>query len=98
NPHTNPLDPLLQQWLRDNLKNSAAPWKFVCFHQPGFNASVKHWPEQQMRLLAPLLEECDVDVVFAGHVHNYQRSKPLKFQPGKPGAKGEVPGTFAVDT
>jgi hypothetical protein len=55
----------------------------VFFHQPGFNASAKHNAEQQMRLLAPDFEAGGVDVVFAGHVHNYQRTKPLKFAPTK---------------
>ena len=38
-----------------------------------------------MRLLAPMLEAGKVDVVFNGHVHNYQRSYPLRFVPDKQG-------------
>ena len=34
-----------------------------------------------MRLLAPLFEKGKVDIVFAGHVHNYQRSYPMYFTP-----------------
>ena len=36
-----------------------------------------------MRLLAPTFEAGKVDVVFSGHVHNYQRSYPLRFVPDK---------------
>ena len=38
-----------------------------------------------MRLLAPIFEEGKVDIVFNGHVHNYQRSFPLKFVPDNQG-------------
>jgi hypothetical protein len=36
-----------------------------------------------MRLLAPVLEAGHVDMVFNGHVHNYQRSFPLRFVPDR---------------
>src|SRR5262245_34645263 len=49
------------------------------FHQPGFDSSKAHFTEQQMRLAADVFEQQGVDVVFTGHVHNYQRSYPLKF-------------------
>ena len=34
-----------------------------------------------MRVIAPILEANHVDIVFSGHVHNYQRSFPLTFAP-----------------
>ena len=56
-----------------------------------------------MRALSPIFEAHHVDVVFSGHVHNYQRSFPLKFVP-KPqpdgaavGPKGEVAGEWKLD-
>ena len=90
----------LQAWIRQDLMRSKARWKMVFFHQPGFNSSKSHNSEQKMRLLSPLFEECGVDVVFAGHVHNYQRSKPLRFTPDDPrrlSASGLVHGTFRLD-
>ena len=36
-----------------------------------------------MRLLAPIFETGKVDLVFSGHVHNYQRSYPLRFVPDR---------------
>jgi len=89
-------------WLRADLKNSTAAWKFVCYHVPGFHSSKTHYAEQQARLLQPLFEECGVTMTFAGHVHNYQRSVPLKFLPkdkGLPGVKSlRVNGEFTLDT
>jgi hypothetical protein len=57
-----------------------------------------------MRVLAPLFESAGVQVVFSGHEHNYQRAKPLRFQPDIDPATGkikreknQIPGTFAFD-
>ena len=38
-----------------------------------------------MRALSPILEAGKVDMVFNGHVHNYQRSFPLTFKPDNAG-------------
>jgi acid phosphatase type 7 len=73
------MAPEFQKWMRDDLKSSKAKWKFVCYHIPGFHSSFNHYTEQQTRPLQPLFEECGVDITFAGHVHNYQRTVPLKF-------------------
>lgn len=75
-------DSTLLNWVSIDLKNSADfKWHFVLFHHPGFNSSIEHYEQQQMRLLSPIFEEGNVDIVFNGHVHNYQRSFPLKFTP-----------------
>jgi acid phosphatase type 7 len=72
----------LREWVaRDLAAAKEATWRFVSFHQPGFNSSKSHFDEQYMRILAPIFEEGQVDVVFNGHVHNYQRSYPLRFAP-----------------
>jgi len=90
----------LAEWLARDLKDSKSPWKFVCFHTPAFETSQEHYTEQKMRLLEPVFEKYGVDVVFAGHVHNYQRSKPLRFKPRDPTRReprGTVTGTFTLD-
>ena len=91
-------DAKLRAWLEADLRGSRQPWKFVCFHAPAFHTSREHYTEQKMRLWEPLLEQCGVDVVFAGHVHNYQRSKPLHFTPvGGRDARGRINGDLRVD-
>lgn len=105
NPHANPLDPTLVEWLVNDIRNSTAEWKMVAYHHPGFNSSKAHYNYQQMRLLSPLLEQLGIDMVLTGHVHNYQRTKPLKFDPKKDstGARyivseeGRVDGKFTLD-
>jgi 3',5'-cyclic AMP phosphodiesterase CpdA len=97
-------NPSLRDWLVADLAAArSATWRFVGFHQPGFNSSHEHFAEQQMRALSPLFEAGHVDIVFSGHVHNYQRSFPLKFAPkpqpdGSPnGPHGEVAGDWKLD-
>ena len=96
--HVNPADPKLRAWLEADLRASRQPWKIVCFHAPAFHTSREHYTEQKMRLWEPLLEQCGVDIVFAGHVHNYQRSKPLRFTPvGGRDPRGRINGELRVD-
>jgi predicted phosphodiesterase len=87
-------------WIEKDLKNSLQKWKVVCFHQPAFHSSREHYSEQRMRLLQPIFERFGVDLVLAGHVHNYQRSHPLRFTPGLAGrdSRGRVNGEFSLDT
>ena len=89
----------IQSWVEKDLRASRQPWKFVCMHAPAFHTSPQHYSEQKIRLLEPIFERCGVDVVFAGHVHNYQRTKPLFFKPNPPvrDARGRVNGEFTID-
>jgi hypothetical protein len=86
NPYVDWTDSELKQWVANDLAAAQdAAWRFVAFHHPGFNSSREHYEQQQMRLLAPVFEAGKVDIVFNGHVHNYQRSFPLRFVPDKQG-------------
>jgi hypothetical protein len=99
NPKMDLNDPAFRKWLRDDLEAARDRWKFVCYHMPAFHSSRQHYPEQQARPLNPLLEEMGVTMTFAGHVHNYQRSLPLKFLPDdEQKNKGRVDGRFTLDT
>ena len=81
-PYVDWNDSTLRDWLKKDLASAAAAtWRFVLFHHPGFNSSRAHYGEQQMRLISPILEKGGVDIVFSGHVHNYQRTFPMTFIP-----------------
>ena len=98
NPTVDWSNPELQAWVAADLAAAkAAAWRFVSFHQPGFNSSKKHFDEQQMRILAPVFEAGKVDVVFSGHVHNYQRSYPLRFLPAAASSSGTETKSRHVD-
>ncbi|HXW04316.1 MAG TPA: metallophosphoesterase [Vicinamibacterales bacterium] len=98
-------DAYLRNWLaRDLAAARDATWKFVVFHHPPFNSSRAHFNDQQMRLISDILEHRGVDIVFSGHVHNYQRTRPLKFlatptpeRTFKVGASNVVNGDFGID-
>jgi 3',5'-cyclic AMP phosphodiesterase CpdA len=89
----------LLPWIERDLGASNQRWKFVSFHHPAFHTSKEHYTEQRMRLLQPLFERTGVDLVLAGHVHNYQRSLPLRFTPNPEGRdkRGRVNGSLALD-
>lgn len=80
NPYVDWHDPALRDWVAKDIAASKATWHFVAFHHPGFQSAHTHFNDQQMRALADIFEAGHVDVVFAGHVHNYQRSFPMKFK------------------
>ena len=80
-------DPALRAWLRSELAGAqSAKWRFVAFHHPAFNlSSFDHTGDWHMRELWPLFQEYQVDLVFTGHLHTYQRTTPLTFTPVPPG-------------
>ncbi|HZW30985.1 MAG TPA: metallophosphoesterase family protein, partial [Isosphaeraceae bacterium] len=82
NRHVDWTDPDLRAWVERDLASARdATWRFVAFHHPGFNSARSHFGDQRMRILAEVFEAGRVDVVFNGHVHNYQRTFPLHFTP-----------------
>jgi 3',5'-cyclic AMP phosphodiesterase CpdA len=104
NTYVDWTDESLRAWVAADLAAArGATWRFVCFHQPGFNSAKKHFTEQQMRLMAPVFEAGGVDVVFNGHVHNYQRTYPMRFAPDVdasghfPKKSGQIAGKWTLD-
>lgn len=95
----------LHEWVeRDLAAAQGAAWRFVAFHHPGFHSSRSHFDAQYMRILAPVFEAGKVALVFNGHVHNYQRSYPLRFVPAAEngaaanvGQDGRLPKNRLVD-
>jgi predicted phosphodiesterase len=99
NPYADWDSPKLRAWLEEDLKAArGADWRIVALHHPLFQSSRSHFDDQWMRPLSPLLEKYGVDLVLAGHVHNYQRTAPLRFKPTGIGLRGRlVEGVFTVD-
>jgi len=53
-------------------------WKFVVIHEPLYSTGARGGMEEQKAVLEPLLEKYKVDLVFQGHDHDYERTKPIK--------------------
>jgi hypothetical protein len=91
-------DPALRTWIQEDLKKArGAAWRFVALHHPPFNSSQAHFGDQRTRYLAPLFEEGKVDLVFSGHVHNYQRTHPLHFRAREAAPEFEVGRSYKVE-
>lgn len=63
------------RWLEKSLKESKSPWKVVYLHYPMFGSSEDRYREISDSV-QPLLEKYGVQLVVAGHEHNYLRAKP----------------------
>ncbi|KAK6149298.1 hypothetical protein DH2020_016823 [Rehmannia glutinosa] len=68
------------RWLKADLPKvdrERTPWIIVLFHVPWYNSNEAHQGEgdDMMAAMEPLLHAAGVDVMFAGHVHAYERSK-----------------------
>jgi hypothetical protein len=84
NPYVDWSEPELRAWVEHDLATGQnETWRFVTFHHPGLHSSKEHSDDQQMRVLAEVFEKGRVDLVFSGHVHNYQRTFPMHFVPKK---------------
>lgn len=66
-------------WLEQEFKKinrAETPWLIVLLHSPWYNSINYHYMEgESMRVMfEPWFVQNKVDLVFAGHVHSYERS------------------------
>lgn len=84
-----PTEPGSEQhaWLDGALGASRAPWRVVVLHRPPWSSDLDDYGnacraeaqsgDPRSRPLIPLFEKHRVDVVFCGHVHDYERTWPI---------------------
>ncbi|MBF0280224.1 MAG: metallophosphoesterase [SAR324 cluster bacterium] len=64
-----------QDFLESILSQSQHIWRFVFFHHPLYSSGNKHGSSLGLRRqIGPILETYDVDMVFSGHDHHYERT------------------------
>ena len=71
------LDAAQLSWFDRELSESKAEWKIAFFHHPIYSSGRYAWSSATRRLtLEHVLVEHQVDVVFSGHEHLYERMAP----------------------
>jgi 3',5'-cyclic AMP phosphodiesterase CpdA len=66
-----------KEWLKQDLKGTRQPWRFVVFHRPIYSSS-EHGSDETIREdLEPIFTLHEVDMVFSGHDHDYERTVPI---------------------
>jgi hypothetical protein len=66
------------EWLVSDLQSNSRPWTFVFFHHSPYSSG-HHGGSIEVRTdLVPVFETYDVDVVFSGHDHGYERTCPIR--------------------
>ncbi|MCS7315826.1 MAG: metallophosphoesterase, partial [Bryobacterales bacterium] len=80
-------------WLERDLGSTSRFWRIVYFHHPPYPSG--HHLEDPISAkvrerLLPIFDRHRVQVVFSGHEHNYQRSKPLRDGAVVPAGRGSL--------
>lgn len=65
-----------EEWLREDLKGSSKKCTVAYFHHPRYSSGW-HGGDTRITGLWRVLYEGGVDLVLAGHDHNYERFRPL---------------------
>lgn len=68
------------KWLENDMKSTDKDWKIVFFHKAPYSLGKDaKWPDALylQKSLTDVLDECNVDMAFYGHDHQYIRTKPL---------------------
>lgn len=66
------------RWLHDQIQNNTRKWLIVYMHVPLYSCGSHGNNAILKQVLGPLFENGGVDLVIAGHDHNYERTRPIK--------------------
>ena len=77
------------RWLDEALTQSTATWKFAVHHHPPYSSDENDYGDlwksnksshgdQRVRTLCGLYDKHDVDIVWNGHIHSYERTWPMR--------------------
>ncbi len=61
------------KWLEEDLSRAGTPFLAVVIHDSPYSSGFHQGDSDLREALVPLLEKFGVDVVFAGHDHDYER-------------------------
>ncbi|MFT7076630.1 MAG: putative phosphodiesterase [Planctomycetota bacterium] len=87
-------------WLKEALAESTAMWRFAVIHQPPYTSDSNDYGDTaetsstrgdvNVQNILRTLEKHGVDLCFSGHVHDYERTFPIKNGRVTPYAEGGV--------
>ncbi len=66
------------RWLDRDLAANRLPWTIVYMHRPPYSSGTHGSDRALRRKLAPILGKHGVQLVLAGHDHNYERMHPQR--------------------
>jgi len=66
-----------KSWLEQDLAATDKKWKIVFLHRPPYHNKAGGTNTNIKRAFVPILDKYHVDVVFAGHEHDYVRTYPI---------------------
>ena len=66
-----------EAWLDRDLSQSHRRWTVVYFHRPPFSAGYHGNAADVEQAFVPILQSHGVPIVFAGHEHSYERTRPI---------------------
>jgi hypothetical protein len=76
------IDGAQARWLRNDLESvdrEETPWVFVYHHRGFYTCRSTHSPDTSLRAAwQPVFDDFEVDMVFGGHNHVYERSVPIR--------------------
>lgn len=76
----------VMDWLEKDMAASNKTWKVLMLHRPPYEGNAGSGNEFSKRFVPPTVDRAGIDLVIAGHDHQYARSLPLLG--GAPNSKG----------
>jgi acid phosphatase type 7 len=64
-------------WLEQDLSRNVLGWKVAYLHRPPYSSGMHGSALDVREAFSPLFERFGVQLVIAGHEHNYERTKPI---------------------
>jgi hypothetical protein len=75
--YTNVTGPVQANWLEADLSANVRPWTVVFLHHAPYSSGTHGGNAAVRSTFVPILVAHHVPLVFAGHDHDYERTKPI---------------------
>ena len=75
--YRHPYEKKMIEWFKKDMEQTDAKWKFVFMHRPCYNLG-GHRSTWGRDVWPALFTKYKIDIVFAGHSHQYERFFPVK--------------------